>query len=282
MNAESRKGPWVSLVGQQWQPPVIDHDVPHPVRMWDYMIGGKDHYESDRVAVDYLATLWPNIFLSARAAEAYAERAAGWIADGTGLTQFLQLGCAIPLKTPLDGIVHDRVPGAPYVYVTDDPITAAHARAVLTARARGPLHIELGEFRDTEPILASERLNGLLDLSRPLGVMLIGMVDYTLSTPRVRQSLLDLMAVLAPGSLVVVLHHLEFPPEIGRAVLGAMGENPAQFMPRSEQEVAALFEGFEFVPPGLVRATDWMPDGKGPGHDLAERCDKLGGVLIKR
>ena len=282
MNADSRKDPLVSVVGQEWQPPLIDPDIPHPVRMWDYMIGGKDHYESDRVAVDYLATLWPNIFLSARAAEAFAERAATWISDGKGLTQFLQLGCAIPLKTPLDGIVHDHAPGAPYVYVTDDPITAVHARAVLAARARGPMHIELGEFRDPAPILASPRVRELLDFSQPMGVMLVGMVDYTLSTSRVRQALLDIMEALAPGSLVVVLHHLEFPPEIGRAVLGAMGENPAQFRPRSEQEVAALFEGFEFVPPGLVRATDWMPDGKGPGHDLAERCDKLGGVLIKR
>jgi len=282
VDADSGKDPWVSVAGQQWQPPLVDPGVPHPVRMWDYMIGGKDHYKSDRVAVDYLATLWPDIFLSARAAEAYAERAAAWIADGKGLTQFLQLGCAIPLKTPLDGIVHDYVPGAPYVYVTDDPITAAHARAVLTARARGPMHIELGEFRDPAPILASARLGQLLDFSRPVGVLLIGMVDYILSTPRVRQAVLDIMAVLAPGSLVVTLHHLEFPPEIGRAVLGAMGENPAQFTPRSAEDVAALFEGFEFVPPGLVRATEWMPDGNGPGHDLAERCDKLGGVLIKR
>ena len=250
--------------------------------MWDYMIGGKDHYESDRAAVDYLATLWPDIFLSARAAEAYAERAAGWIANGKGLSQFLQLGCAIPLKTPLDGIVHERVPEAPYVYVTDDPITAAHARAVLTARSRGPMHVEFGEFRDPAPILDSPRLRELLDFSRPMGVMLIGMVDYTLSAPRARQAVLDIMAVLAPGSLVVTLHHLEFPAEIGRAVLGAMGENPAQFAPRSEKDVAALFEGFEFVPPGLVRATEWMPDGSGPGHDLAERCDKLGGVLVKR
>jgi hypothetical protein len=282
VNADSRKDPWVSIAGEQWQPPKIDPDVPHPVRMWDYMIGGKDHYKSDRLAVDYLATLWPNIFLSARAAEAYAERAVAWIADGQGLTQFLQLGCAIPLKTPLDGIVHDRAPGAPYVYVTDDPITAVHARAVLAARARGPMHIELGEFRDAAPILASPQIRELLDFSRPMGVLMIGMVDYTLSTSRARQAVLDVMDVIAPGSLVVVLHHLEFPPEIGRAVLGAMGDNPAQFRPRSEQDVAALFEGFEFVPPGLVRATEWKPDGNGPGHDMAERCDKLGGVLIKR
>jgi S-adenosyl methyltransferase len=282
VNADSRDDPWVSVVGQQWEPPVIDIDVPHPVRMWDYMIGGKDHYLSDRAAVDYLATLWPNIFLSARAAEAYAERAAAWIADGRGVTQFLQLGCAIPLKTPLDGIVHDRAPGSPYVYVTDDPITAVHARAVLTARSRGPMHVELGEFRDPAPIMASPRLRELLDFSRPMGVLLVGMVDYTLSTERVRQAIVDIMEALAPGSLVVILHHLEFPPEIGRAVLGAMGDNPAQFRPRSEQDVAALFEGFEFLPPGLVRATEWMPDGNGPGHDLAERCDKMGGVLIKR
>jgi hypothetical protein len=274
--------PWTSVLGQRWEPPVVDPDVPHPVRMWDYMIGGKDHYESDRVAVEYLATIWPSIFLSARAAEAYAERAAAFISDGTGIHQFLQLGCAIPLKTPLDGIVHERAPGSPFVYVTDDPLTAVHARAVLTARARGPMHVELGEFRDPGPVLASARLGQLLDLSQPLGVLLIGMLDYTLDPGRVRRAVVDLMAALAPGSLVVTLHHLAFPPAVGAAVMGAMGDNPAQFAPREEEQVEAFFEGFEFVPPGLVRATGWMPDGRGPGHDLAERCDKLGGVLIKR
>lgn len=282
MASESRRDPWVSILGHPSDPPRIDPDVPHPVRMWDYMVGGKDHYTSDREAVDFLATLWPNIFLSSRAAEAYCERAATWISDGQGLSQFLHLGCAIPLKTPLDGIVHDHAPGAPYVYVTDDPLTAAHARAVLTARSRGPMHIELGEWRDPAPILASPRLHELLDFSKPMGVLLMGVSDYTLSTPRARQGLVEIMAALAPGSLVVTLHHLEFPPEVGKAVFAALGDNAAQFTPRPEYEIEALFEGFDFVEPGLVRATEWRPDGGGPGHDLAERCDKMAGVLIKR
>ena len=280
--SDADRHPWVSVLGQRWEPPKIDPDVPHPVRMWDYMIGGKDHYESDRVAVDYLATLWPDIFLSARAAEAYAERAAVYVAEGHGLQQFLQLGCAIPLKTPLDGIVHERAPGAPYVYVTDDPLSAAHARAVLSARARGPMHVELGEFRDPGPLMASRRLRELLDFDKPIGVMLIGMLDYTLDADRVRRAVEDIMATVAPGSLIVTLHHIAFPPDIGDAVMGAMGENPAQFSPRDVKQIESFFAGYDFVEPGLVRATAWHPDGRGPGDDLEERCDKLAGVMIKR
>lgn len=265
-------------------PPELDPDIPHPIRMWDYMIGGKDNYESDRAAVQHLLGIWPDVMLIARAAEAYAHRASAWIARGHGLTQFLQMGTAIPIMNSFDGIVRDQVPDARFVYVTDDPITAAHARAVLAARApTNHLHVLRAEFRDPEPILAHPWLRERLDFSRPIGVLLLGMLDYTRDDARLKRALRQIMEALAPGSLVVVLQYLEFPePRIGEIVQSILGENKAEFTPRSPEVIDDLMGHYEFLAPGLVRITSWHPDGKGPGRDMEERCRIVGGVMVKR
>ncbi|HEX4789067.1 MAG TPA: SAM-dependent methyltransferase [Actinospica sp.] len=266
-------------------PPIeIDPEVPHPIRMWDYMIGGKDNYESDRAAVRQLLRIWPDVMIIARAAEAFAHRATAWIAQGHGLDQFLQMGTAIPIMNSFDGIVRDRVPQARFVYVTDDPITAAHARAVLAARApSNQLHVLRAEFRDPEPVLAHPWLHQRLDFDAPLGVLLLGMLDYTRDDARLRRALEQIMDALAPGSLVVVLQYLDFPdPRVGEIVQSLLGDNRAEFTPRSTERINALLEGYEFLPPGLVRITSWQPDGVGPGRDLEDRCHIVGGVIIKR
>jgi hypothetical protein len=265
-------------------PPEVDPDVPHPIRMWDYMIGGKDNYESDRSAVRHLVSIAPDIMIIARAAEAFAQRASAWIARGHGLAQFLQMGTAIPIMNSFDAIVRGQVPDARFVYITDDPISAAHARAVLAARAPlEHLHVMRAEFRDPEPILEHAWLRGRLDFTEPIGVLLLGMLDYTRDDERLRRCLERIMESLAPGSLVVVLQYLDFPdPLVGEVVQAVLGENKAEFTPRSMRRIETLVAGYEFLPPGLVRITSWHPDGTGPGADLEERCHIVGGVIIKR
>ena len=265
-------------------PPEIDPDVPHPIRMWDYMIGGKDNYESDRDAVRHLMSIAPDIMLIARAAEAFAHRASAWIARNDGLTQFLQMGTAIPIMNSFDAIIRGEVPDARFVYVTDDPISAAHARAVLAARAPlEQLHVMRAQFRDPEAILAHEWLHDRLDFDEPIGVLLLGMLDYTRDDERLRRALEQIIGALAPGSLVVVLQYLDFPdPRVGDIVQAVLGDNKAEFTPRSMERIEDLVAGYEFLPPGLVRITSWHPDGTGPGADLEQRCHIVGGVIVKR
>jgi hypothetical protein len=278
--------PWDAVLSEPnepWTPIEVDPEVPHPIRMWDYMIGGKDNYESDRVAVRHLAAAWPDVMVNARAAEAFAHRASSWIADGHGLDQFLQLGTAIPIMNSMDGYVREQVPDATFVYVTDDPITAAHARAVLTARAPGhALHVMRGEFRDPAPVLSHPWLRAKIDFSRPLGVLLFGMLDYTRSDTRLRRALETIMDALVPGSLIAVMQYLDFPdPEVAELVHALLGNNLAEFTTRSPERIERLLRGYEFVAPGLVRLTDWHPDGDGPGSDMHDRCHILGGVISK-
>lgn len=285
--AASRSDSWLREVAPGWNPPQIDPTIPHPIRMYDYMIGGKDNFQADRDAVRYLVGVWPDVQVIARAAEAYARRSAAWIAQGHGLRQFLQMGTAIPIMNNSDSVVRQHVPDARYIYVTDDPITAAHARALLAGPAGGAVQVLLGEFRDPEPILDGPWLRDRLDFDEPMGVMLLGMLDYTADDERLRRALQQIVGALAPGSLVVILQYLDLvSPGADEAVLTALGDNPAQFTTRSMERLGRVVEGFEFLEPGLVQVTDWHPDGNGPGEEpgdeLAERCRLAGGVIIRR
>lgn len=276
---------WDLVLGTPSPPaPELDPEVPHPIRMWDYMIGGKDNYESDRAAVRHLLNVWPDVMLIARAAEAFAHRASAWLARSHGLRQFMQMGTSIPIMNSFDGIVRDEVPDAHFVYVTDDPITAAHARAVLAARAPSNLlHVLRGQFRDPAQILAFPWLRERLDFNEPMGVLLLGMLDYTQDDARLRRAIEEIMEALAPGSLVLVLHYLDFPvARVGEIVQSLLGDNKAEFTPRPLEKIEEILDGYEFLPPGLVRITSWQPDGLGPGQDMEERCHIVGGVMIKR
>jgi hypothetical protein len=282
--AENRPSPWDFEFGAQWQPPQPTFDHPHPQRMRDYLLGGKDNYQADREAVEATLGLYPDLKLVSWAGEAFLRRAIAWICDpARGLTQYLHLGSFIPTRDSYDSQVRGHCPEARFVYVTDDSISAAHARGVLAAQARpcGQVHVQLADFRDPGPVLTGAWLGERLDLRRPVGVLLVGMLDFTADDERLRLALARLRTTLAPGSLVVMVHTLEYPS--ADAALKArelLGHNPFQFTTRPLSRVRELVAGFRFAEPGFVLCTSWRPDGEGPGLDLEARCPVAGGVAL--
>jgi len=281
--------PWDVDLGRNWQPPDPPNELPHPLRMWDYMVGGKDNYQVDRDAAELAIKYVPNIVLAARAGEAFIIRAQTLIAQPEyGLDQFLHLGCYIPkLNSPsLSGLARAAQPGARYVFVTDDQVSAAHARAVLAAKARtgSEVHALWADFRDPAPILANPWLHERIDLSRPVGLLLLGMIDFIADEDRLTRALAQLKAALAPGSMIVMVHLLEGQDlsATERAMRESLGDNPLQYTPRPLERVRGLLSDFEFIEPGFVRCTSWRPDGRGPGQDMEDRCSVAGGVAIVR
>ena len=281
--------PWDLGLGRGWQPPDPPSDLPHPLRMWDYMVGGKDNYQIDRNAAELAIKHAPNLVLAARAGEAFITRALRWIAEPEhGLDQFLHLGCYIPKASSpiLGGLAQAHRPGTRFVFVTDDQVSAAHARAVLASRARGTseVHALWAEFRDPAPILANPWLHERIDFSRPVGLLLLGMLDFVADEDRLTRALVELKAALAPGSVIVMVHLLEGSnlTATERALKESLGNNPFQYTPRAFERVRELVSDFEFADPGFVRCTSWRPDGKGPGPELEERCSVAGGVAIVR
>ncbi|WP_051450582.1 SAM-dependent methyltransferase [Actinospica robiniae] len=268
--------------GREWRPPQPTFDLPHPLRMRDFLLGGKDNYQADRDAVEATLAVYPDLKLAFQAEQAFLRRAIAWIADpAQGLTQFLHLGAFVPTRDSYDGQVRAQCPEATFVYVTDDSISAAHARGVLAAQARpqGEVYVQLADFREPGPVLRGPWLSERLDLSRPVGVLLVGMLDFTADDERLTLALSHLRAALAPGSLIVAQHALEHPaPATSAQARRLLGHNPFQFTARPLRRVRELLAGFEFVDPGFVPCTSWRPDGEGPGAELEPRCPVAGGI----
>jgi hypothetical protein len=282
----------ISAIAGDWDPPEIDPTVPHPFRMYNYLIGGKDHYQADRDAVDVLLRARPDAVISARAVEAFSRRVVRYLA-GAGITQFLQLGTAISVVNSHDQIAQSIDPTCRFVYVADDPITLAHARALLVGRPGSDVTVVAGDFRRPKEVLADPNVVGHLELDRPVGVLLFGMLDYIRDPEAARAALGEMLDWVPPGSMIALQHVQEVGmAEVDEAVYLLSAQEKLGLTPRSAAEIARIVGDLTplLVSPGLVQLPLWVredapPDDAdldiGPGPEMAERAATLGGVLHK-
>jgi len=284
---------WTLSIGADWDPPEIDPTVPHPFRMYNYLIGGKDHYQADRDAVGILLRARPDSVISARAVEAFSRRVIRYLA-GAGITQFLQLGTAISVANSHDRIAQDVSPDCRFVYVADDPITLAHARALLVGRPGSDVTVVAGNFRRTGCVLADPGVTGHLDLGRPVGVLLFGMLDYIRDPESAKAALAALVEWVPPGSMIALQHVQEVGmAEVDEAVYLLSAQEKLGLTPRSKEQIHEIVDAFapQLIEPGLVQLPLWRredapPDASalddGPGPEMAERAATLGGVIHKK
>jgi S-adenosyl methyltransferase len=283
---------WSLSLGADWDPPEIDPTVPHPFRMYNYLIGGKDHYQADRDAVGVLLRARPDSVITARAVEAFSRRVIRYMV-GAGITQFLQLGTAISVANSHDRIAQTVDPNCRFVYVADDPITLAHARALLVGRPGSNVTVVAGDFRSTRCVLADVNVTGHLQLDRPIGVLLFGMLDYIRDPEAAKAALATLIDWMPPGGMIALQHVQEVGmAEIDEAVYLLSAQEKLGLTPRSKEQIHAIVDEFAelLLEPGLVQLPLWRrkdappedPDwDDGPGPEMAERAATLGGVLHK-
>ncbi|HEY3867024.1 MAG TPA: SAM-dependent methyltransferase [Actinocrinis sp.] len=269
-------------LGHDWQPPRLDTSLPHPGRMFNYMIGGKDNFRVDRDAVGQLVRARPDTVMTARAKESFIRRSVVALAEA-GLRQFIQFGQSI---TFVGSGGHAALWAAAdlrsVVYVADDPISLAHARALLADRPGSPVAVVDGDFRDPERVLADPRVAGRIDPAEPVGLLLFGMLDFIASDRRARRALDYLLRIAAPGSMAAVVHITEVESEsVNNAMDAALSRNEIELIPRSPEHVRDLMSGYRFLDPGLVPIVTWRPDpdDDGPGPEMAARTGALGGVI---
>jgi hypothetical protein len=276
------QSPWDEGEYSDWSPPRIDTSVPHPNRMFNYLVGGKDHFQADRDAAEQLIKARPDTVITARAVEAFTKRAVQKIAEA-GIRQFLQMGSAITIANSSDQAVTERAPDTrTFIYVADDPISLAHARALLVGRPGPPVTVVGGNFREPEKVLSAPQITERIDTDRPIGLLLFGMLDYIAGDRRARRALDFLMERIPDGSMVALFHVIEVESdEVNNALDQALAQDEIELTPRSAEHVRELLAGYHFIDPGLVPITDWHPDGTGPGPDLAKRTAALGGVILK-
>ena len=256
----------------RWAPEAVDIEMPSVARMYDFFLGGSYNFASDRRLAEQYRQVLPDMPIIARAQRAVLHRAVRFMAE-QGVDQFLDLGSGIPTVGNVHEIAQQVNPRARTVYVDVDPVAVAHARALVEHdRATGVIHADL---RNTANVLSQPVIGELLDLSRPVGVLMIAVIHFLGDADDPAGVVAAYRRAVAPGSFLAVTHATsDYHPQMARAAEGVSRGASHQIRYRTKQEVAALFAGYELVPPGLVDMILWRPDPEaGP--------DPLGGDVTR-
>ena len=235
----------------------LDPGVAHPARVYNYWLGGKDHYEADRAAGDEVARRRPHVVAGARAHRAFLARAVRYLAGDCGIRQFLDIGTGLPAPGSTHELAQQVAPESAVAYVDNDPLVLVYARALLTSGPRGRCGYIDADLRDPAAILA--RASATLDFARPVGVLLLAVLHFLSSADDPAGIVAALARALAPGSYLVISHLTAdlAPGQVGSAVAAYNTAVPGGVIPRSHAEVTALFGGLPLVPPGVVPLTEW-------------------------
>lgn len=240
----------------------IDTSKPHPARMYDAYLGGRDNYAADREAVRQILHAFPEVRAIAQANRAFMQRAVRFLAGEAGIRQFIDIGTGIPSAGNVHEVAGQVARETRVVYVDNDPIVHAHANALLTGS--GTTSIVLADLRDPQAILADARLRGLIDLAQPVALLLIAILHFITDAEDPAGIVATLRDALPGGSYLVMSHGTaDFHPA-GTAGQAASGYQhaTAPLVLRSFAQVSAFFDGFDLLEPGLVQAPLWRPDGK--------------------
>ncbi|MEU6574759.1 SAM-dependent methyltransferase [Streptomyces sp. NPDC046805] len=255
-----------------------DTSVAHNARVWNYWIGGRDNYPADRQVGEQVAGMFPVIRAVARADRDFLGRAVRFLAAERGVRQFLDLGTGLPTVDNTHETAQQVAPESRIVYVDNDPIVLAHARALLTSSPEGVTDYVEADVRDPEAVL--RRAAETLDLTRPVAVLMLGILNFVLDTGQARDIVRRFMAAVPSGS-VLVLTHPTYDADLGGegnvAAMTFWNEHAAPpITARGRAEVAAFFEGLELLEPGLVPCSRWRA-----GADSPAAVPQFGAVAVK-
>lgn len=238
----------------------LDVNVAHNARVWNYWLGGKDHYAADRMVGDHIFEMFPNIVHVARADRAFLGRAVRYLAGEVGIRQFLDIGTGLPTVDNTHEVAQRVAPEARIVYVDSDPLVLVHARALLTSTPQGATDYIDADARNPGKILESAAAT--LDFSRPVAIILLGIVNFILDTDEAQSVVDQLVDAMPSGSHLVLTHPtLELGGEANVEAMRFWNENAKPpITARSGQEIAQFFDRLELLEPGLVSCTQWRPD----------------------
>jgi hypothetical protein len=246
--------------------PKIDSSVAHIARVYDYWLGGKDNFAVDREVGDKVLEIHPETALSVRANRAFLARSVRYLAEREGIRQFLDVGTGLPSANNTHEVAQAVAPESRVVYVDNDPIVLAHARALLTSSPEGETGYLEADIKDPDAILAGAA--ELIDFTRPVAVMLVAVL-HMLRHDEAPKAIVDrFMAAVPPGSFLVISH---LASDVQRDTMAEMGRRlnesmTQQFTMRSRAQVTSFFDGLVLVEPGVVLTHEWRKDPGAPGN----------------
>jgi S-adenosyl methyltransferase len=241
-------------------------DIPHPARVYDYMLGGKDHFAADREMAQVGLRHMPEMRVSSQENRAFLVRAVRFLRDA-GIRQFLDIGTGLPTSPNTHEVALEGNSEARVVYVDNDPVVFRHAQARMADHEN--IAVVPADLRDVDDVLA--QAGKLLDFSKPVGLLFVAVLHNIRDADDPAGIAARYMSALAPGSYVVISHSTdEFAPDRTHAASAAATERGATWLPRPKDEIARMFNGRDVVEPGLVLVSRWRPEAEpGPDADQA-------------
>jgi hypothetical protein len=238
--------------------PKINTEVPHSARIWNYWLGGTDNYEVDRVAGDEYVAVFPQIVELARSSRYFLSRAIGFLVGEAGIRQFLDIGTGLPTVDNTHEVAQRVAPESRIVYVDNDPLVLAHARALLTSTDEGATSYIDADLHKPENII--ERARGPLDFDRPIGLMLMGVMGHIVDDAEAHSIVRRLVDALPSGSYLTMYDSTDDNPTMNEAQDGYDDTGAVPYVLRPSAFVRAYFDGLEPVEPGIVPLRKWRPD----------------------
>jgi len=239
----------------------LDTRHAHSARVYDYWLGGKDHFAADREAAEQAIAANPGIVMDVRANRAFLARAVRYLVAECGVRQFLDIGTGLPTASNTHEVAQVADPAARVVYVDNDPVVLAHARALLTSTSKGATAYLDADLRDTKAIL--DAASETLDFSQPIALMLLIVLHMIPDGDDPYGIVASLVRALPPGSYLVLAHpasdiRTAQQAEMTRRVNERMSGPKATM--RDRAAIARFFDGLDLLDPGVVQPQQWRPD----------------------
>jgi S-adenosyl methyltransferase len=251
----------------------IDITVPHSARIWNYWLGGKDHYAVDRAAGDQFSAVYPGIVDIARADRAFLGRVVRYLATTAGVRQFLDVGTGLPTGNNTHEVAQRVAPESKIVYVDNDPLVLVHARALLTSSPEGATHFADVDMSDTAAVL--HEASQWLDLTQPVLLTFMGVLGHVTDHDAATRMVSGLLDGLPAGSYLAVNDSINTSPALEQALQQYEDSGAVPYRTRSLEQFTAYFDGLKLVEPGIVLVDDWHPD---PDVPRGPEIPQAGGV----
>jgi hypothetical protein len=236
-------------------------DLPHPARVYDCLLGGKDNFAADRAVAEASIKANPEVRASAVENRAFMARAIRYLAGTAGIRQFLDIGAGLPTSPNVHEVAQAIAPESRIIYVDHDPIVLTHGRALLTSKPEGKTVYLDADLRDLDKILSSQAVQETLDLSQPVGLLLLAVLHFIPDFNRPYALVRRLVDWLPQGSYLILSHLTpDFDPETWATIPAVLAKGGVIMHVRSRAEIEPFFDGLELIEPGVQVVSRWRSD----------------------
>ncbi|WP_406118450.1 SAM-dependent methyltransferase [Streptomyces sp. NBC_00989] len=249
----------------------IDTSRPHSARMYDYYLGGKDHFEVDKQAAEAVSGVFTGVFVAARENRGFMHRATRVLAREHGIHQWLDIGTGIPTEPNLHQVAQSVVPEARVVYADNDPLVLKYAERLMRSTRQGRTAYVQADVNDPETLLNSPEVAEILDFDQPIALSLNALLHFVTDEQDPYGLVNRLLSVLPSGSALAISHvTADFDPGPWAKVTAIYAEGGTPVKVRTRDEVARFFTGLDLLDPGLAVGHRWRPEPVSEDRDEAD------------